>query len=183
MTTSSTEHDEAHHISTEQFRTAFRGHPGGVSVITADAGHGPVALTATSVASVSVDPPALMFSVSEQSSSAPTLRAADTVVVHLLGADQLQLAELGATSGIDRFADLSIWKRLPTGEPYFPAARAWVRGRITARLDIGSPRSSSVLVVEALQVDGSEPPHAHDPALVYHDRVWHRLGSHSRIAG
>ncbi|WP_330257525.1 flavin reductase family protein [Nocardia sp. NBC_00565] len=64
-------------VSAEQFRSAFRGHPGGVSLITADTGR-PVALTATSVASVSVDPPALTFSVSEQSSSAPTLRQAPT---------------------------------------------------------------------------------------------------------
>ncbi|MEV0706064.1 flavin reductase family protein [Nocardia aurea] len=169
-------------VSAERFRSAFRGHPGGVSVITADAGAGPVALTATSVASVSVEPPALTFSVSEQSSSAPTLREADTVVVHLLAADQLDLAELGATSGIDRFADTSIWRRLPTGEPYFPAARTWMRGRITARLDVGDPRSSSVLVVEALEISG-EDDRGEAAALVYHDRVWHRLGAHSRIAG
>ncbi len=64
-----------------------------------------MALTATSVASVSADPPMLMFSVSDASSSSPTVAAADTVVVHLLAAEQLHLAKLGATSGIDRFAD------------------------------------------------------------------------------
>jgi flavin reductase (DIM6/NTAB) family NADH-FMN oxidoreductase RutF len=43
-------------LSPDEFKALFRGHPGGVAVITADAGDGPVALTATSVASVSADP-------------------------------------------------------------------------------------------------------------------------------
>lgn len=44
-------------MSAEDFRAIFRGHPDGVSLITADAGDSPVAVTATSVASISVDPP------------------------------------------------------------------------------------------------------------------------------
>ena len=91
-----------------RFTAAFRAHPAGVALVTADAGGGPVALTATSVASVSADPPMLMFSVSDASSSSPTIAVADTVVVHLLRAEQLHLAKLGATSGIDRFADVPL---------------------------------------------------------------------------
>ena len=161
----------------EHFKAAFRGHPGGVSVITADAGQGPVALTATSVSSVSVDPPLLMFSVSHQSSSTPTIRAAETVVVHLLSVDELQIAKLGATSGIDRFADSSIWSRLPTGEPYFPAARTWIRGRITSKMDAGN---STVVAVEALEIKDATDQDPGAP-LVYHDRTWHVLGESSRV--
>ena len=36
-------------ITADEFKAAFRNHPGGVAVITADAGNGPVGLTATSV--------------------------------------------------------------------------------------------------------------------------------------
>lgn len=46
-------------LPADDFKAIFRGHPGGVSLITTDAGDGPVALTATSVASISVDPPLL----------------------------------------------------------------------------------------------------------------------------
>lgn len=163
--------------SAEEFKDAFRGHPGGVSVITADAGCGPVALTATSVSSVSADPPLLMFSVSDQSSSTPTIRAAETVVVHLLSAGEIDIAKLGATSGIDRFADTTIWSRLPTGEPHFPAARAWIRGRVVAKMDAGS---STVIAVEALEIKTSSAEMPCAP-LVYHDRTWHGLGAGSRI--
>lgn len=159
------------------FKAAFRAHPGGVSVITADAGGGPVALTATSVSSISVDPPLLMFSVSHQSSSTPTIRAAETVVVHLLSVDELQIAKLGATSGIDRFADSSIWSRLPAGEPYFPAARTWIRGRVVSRMDAGS---STVIAVEALEIKDVADESSSAP-LVYHDRTWHALGENSRV--
>ncbi|GAA2236313.1 flavin reductase family protein [Herbiconiux moechotypicola] len=170
-------------VTPDEFKAAFRNHPAGVAVITADAGDGPVALTATSVFSVSVAPPLLVFSVSELSSSTPTIRKADTVVVHLLGADQLSIAKLGATSGIDRFADTSIWRRLPTGEPYFPAAHAWIRGRVVNKMEAGG---STVVAVQALE---THAPPAGDPSadassaepLVYHNRTWHRLGDHSKI--
>ena len=176
-------HPSAPTVTPEEFKAAFRNHPAGVAVITADAGDGPVALTATSVFSVSVQPPLLVFSISELSSSTPTIRRSETVVVHLLGAAQLDIAKLGATSGIDRFADTSIWTRLPTGEPYFPAAHAWIRGRVVNTMEAGG---STVVAVQALE---TKAPPADDPAadaataepLVYHNRTWHRLGDHSKI--
>lgn len=170
-------------LPAEQFKAAFRNHAAGVAVITADAGDGPVALTATSVFSVSAEPPLLVFSLSAASSSTPTLIRAETVVVHLLSADQLDLAVLAATSGIDRFADTSIWSRLPTGEPYFTAAPVWVRGRVVDRMEAGG---STVLAVEALEAKtperGSpEADAASSRPLVYHNRTWHVLGEASKI--
>ena len=159
------------------FKRAFRNHAAGVAVVTADIGNGPVGLTATSVFSVSAEPPLLVFSVSDQSSSAPTIRAAEHVIVHLLGADQLNIAQLCATSGIDRFADTTIWDRLVTEEPYFPSAHAWIRGRVIDTMTAGS---STIVAVHALQAD--IPAGETDaPPLVYHNRSWHHLGAHSRI--
>ena len=61
-------------LSADEFKAAFRQHPSGIAVITADAGSGPVAMTASSVFSVSADPPVLVFSVSAMSSAAPSIR-------------------------------------------------------------------------------------------------------------
>jgi flavin reductase (DIM6/NTAB) family NADH-FMN oxidoreductase RutF len=161
------------------FRAAFRSHPGGVAVITADAGDGPVGLTATSVCSVSVDPPAVAFSLSGISSAAPAIRRSRTVVIHLLDADQLELARTFSTSGIDRFADTSTWSRLPTGEPYLPAAAAWMRGEITGTLDVGGSAVTAVRVLEVClhsQDDDETTP------LVYCNRTWHRLGPGTAVA-
>jgi len=191
-------------LSPDDFKAAFRQHPAGVSVITADDGSGPVGLTATSVFSVSAEPPLLVFSVSSLSSSAPTITASDTVVVHLLGSEQLHIAKLCATSGIDRFADTSIWDRLPTGEPYFTGNGVWIRGRIVNRMEAGT---STVIAVHALESNVSQPQAAEEPVrtepaaetpapavpaftpsfdgapLVYHNRTWHRLDANSQIDG
>lgn len=164
-------------LSPEAFKNAFRNHAAGVAVVTADAGNGPVGLTATSVFSVSADPALLVFSVSEHSSSAPTLHEAENVVVHLLGAGQLEIAKLCATSGIDRFADVSLWDRLPSGDPYFPAAQAWIRGRVVNRMPAGG---STVFAVHALEA--SDPRDEPASPLVYHNRRWHGLGDHSTLA-
>ena len=168
-------------ITAEEFKSAFRNHASGVAVITADAGSGPVGLTATSVISVSIDPPLLVFSVSELSSSTPTILESDTVVVHLLGADQINIAKLCATSGIDRFEDTSIWSRLITGEPFFPSAHAWIRGKVVNKMAAGG---STVIAIQALQAFS---PDQDDPAtsaaarpLVYHNRSWHILSESSK---
>lgn len=166
-------------VSPDEFKGVFRNHPAGVAVITADGGEGPVGMTATSVFSVSLDPPLLTFSVSQQSSSTPTILRADTVVVHLLDADQLDIAILCATSGVDRFADTTIWSRLETREPYFHGARTWVRGRVVSKLVAGD---STLIVVQALQTSGATVIGADEARpLVYHDRTWHALGDGSRL--
>ena len=169
-------------LSADDFKAAFRHHPGGVTVITADAGSGPVALTATSVSSVSADPPLLVFSISSLSSSAPILNSADTIVVHFIDARNLDIAKLGSTSGIDRFADSSIWSRLPTGEPVFHEVAVWIRARVVTRLNAGG---SKVIVAQGLQSSVSAETidtFADIDELVYVNRTWHRLGNQSRIA-
>lgn len=175
--------DEQHGITADEFKQAFRNHAGGVAVITADAGDGPVGLTASSVASVSVDPPMFVFSVSELSSSTPAILASDTVVLHLLGEAQLHVARLCATSGIDRFADTSMWARLETGEPYFHDAHSRIRGRIVERVPAGGSTVVVVQAIEAMLDDIELHTLTGDGPLVYHNRAWHVLGDHSRIPG
>lgn len=165
-------------LDPESFKRAFRNHAAGVAVVTASGSDGPVGLTATSVFSVSAEPPLVVFSLSGSSSSAPGIRTADTAVVHLLGADQIELARLCATSGVDRFADRSLWSELDTGEPVFHGAPVWMRGRIIERVEAGQ---STLVVLHVLE---SHLPDADDDEfrpLVYHNRTWHGLHQLSRI--
>lgn len=169
-------------LPADEFKAALRNHPAGVAIVTADAGDGPVAMTVTSLFSVSAEPPLFAFSASGSSSSTSTIRAARTVIVHFPGADQLHLAKLGATSDVNRFPD-GTWVRLSTGEPVYPAAPAWVRGRIVNRLEAGS---STIFVVEAL--NACTPKASDDEAdaqtarpLVYHNRTWHVLDERSKL--
>jgi len=165
-------------ITADEFKTAFRGHPGGVALVTATGPSGPVAFTATSVASVSADPPLLVFSIAGEASAAPTITTADTVVVHLLDADHLDLARLGATSGIDRFADRGRWHALPTGEPAFDGP-VWLRSVVVGRIAAGAATVIVAAPVETHLVGDRDT--AEEGALVYHHRRWHRLGRGSRI--
>lgn len=165
-------------ISPVELRQAFRNHPGGVAVITADDGTGPVGLTATSVVSVSAEPPLFSFSLSSASPTSQVIVNADSVVIHLLGAGQLEIAKLFSTKGADRFGDTNSWARLPTGEPYLVNAPVWIRGRVVERLRMRAG-TSIVIACHALQAHNSAG--GDNAGLVYHDGAWHRLGPHSQM--
>ena len=150
-----------HRLSPDAFKRVFRNQAAGAAIITADAGNGPVGSTATSVFSVSAEPALLVFSVSDDSSSARTLHKTENVVIHLLSADQVDLAKFCAKSGVDRFADTPLWDRLPSGEPSFPTAQAGILGRVVNRMPAGG---ATVLAVHALEA--SEPEGDFSPPLV-----------------
>lgn len=167
-------------VSPDDFKALFRGHPTGVAVITADAGDGPVAITASSVASVSAEPPLVIFSIATSSSAAGVLSRSETVVVHLLDTLDIDLAKLGAASGVDRFEPRQRWSRLTTGEPLYRNVRAWVRCAVINRIEAGA---STVFLAHALQshVERNVPAGATANALVHHNRAWHRLSEQSII--
>ena len=108
---------------------------------------------------------------------------ADTVVVNFLSAEQAEVSTRFATTGIDRFAHGG-WTRLPTGEPVLDAIPRWVRGRIVQRTPVGS---SHLVCLHALNGSASTEPDRLDPTaddvppLVYHNRVYHRIGDNSAL--
>ncbi|MHA2788210.1 flavin reductase family protein [Corynebacterium sp. S7] len=160
----------------QDFRSAFGTHPAGVAIITADPGTGPVGMTATSISSVSMDPPTIALNLSAQSSSSAKILEAKYVVVHLLGKDNLDLAKLFAARGANRFADKSTWDRLPTGEPYLVNSRVWMRGKIIDSIDVNGSRLAAIRLVET-RIDESKAP----APLVYYAREWHALTPSSNI--
>lgn len=157
-------------LSAAELKAVFRRHPAGVAVITLRGPRGPVGFTATSVFSISAEPPLLGFSVAGTSSSLPAVRAVSSLVVNFLAEDQVDVADRFARQNIDRFAGVD-WVSLPTGEPVLGGTAAWVRGRVEQR----TPAADSLLVtVRALLADRT--PDA--SPLVYHDRSYHRLSEH-----
>lgn len=164
-------------IAPDALRELFRDQPAGVAVVTANSENGPVAMTASSLFSVSVAPPLLVFSASAMSSSTPALLAAETLVIHLIDTSSHDVAVLGATPGADRFADPSTWAYLPTGEPYFLSPGRRIRGRVVKTMDAGAATLVVVHAIESwIDADSAGQP------LVYHNRTWHALDERSRIA-
>jgi flavin reductase (DIM6/NTAB) family NADH-FMN oxidoreductase RutF len=153
------------------FRNAFRHHPTGVAVVTARDGAGaPVGLTASSVASVSLTPPALVLSISHRSGAAAALLGADSFLVHLLEARNVDLARRFATSGADRFGPATRWTPLATGEPWLPEAPVALRCRPLARAGVGDATVVTAEVVGLRSAGRAGVP------LLHHDRRFHVLG-------
>ena len=168
-------------LAPEQFKAIFRQHPAGVAVVTLRHGDRLVGFTATSVISVSAEPPLLAFSVAGGSGSWGPLTQTDTIVVNFLSAEQVGLSARFATRGIDRFA-CGGWSFLDTGEPVLDDTPRWIRAEIVQRIPIGS---SHLVCLRALSSSHEQPAGstaADDvPPLVYHDRVYHRLGTASAL--
>jgi flavin reductase (DIM6/NTAB) family NADH-FMN oxidoreductase RutF len=160
-------------VTPTAFKSIFRRHPAGVAVITFRSGDRLVGFTATSVISVSADPPVLVFSIDSGSSSFRALVDAKTLVINFLAASQVDLSARFATAGIDRFADGG-WSELPTGEAVLDDSPAWLRGEIIQRTPVGRSFLIAVLVLESHQAGTADP-------LVYHDRTYHAVGDETAI--
>ncbi|WP_374360594.1 flavin reductase family protein [Streptomyces sp. NP-1717] len=149
-------------IAPERFRKVFRRYPAGVVVVTAEAGHGPVGFTATSLTSLSLSPPLVSFGIALTGSSWPTIERASSAVVNFLGAEQEPLARTFATSGIDRFAAPTDWGRLPEGEPVLDGVAGWLRLSIQQIVPAGDHRIVVGRVEDAAHDDARSP-------LLFHD--------------
>ncbi|WP_297626670.1 flavin reductase family protein [Nocardia sp.] len=152
-------------VTAADYRAALRRHPAGVTIVTLNARTGPVGFTATSFASLSLDPPLVSFNITCTSSSIGALQAAESVVVHLLGAHQLPLAQRFSRSAEERFSDESLWSALDTGEPVLHGTPTWVHGRVQQLIPAGDSVLVICEVVRIHQDEDGEPPHA---PLVYH---------------
>ena len=161
-------------LDAEAFKRVFRQPTAGVAGITLRAeDHGLVGLTATSVISVSADPPILAFSIAASSSSWPAMARASSVAVSFLADDQHAGATRFAAADIERFAEGG-WSVLDTGEPVIDGAAAWARGEVLQRIPVGRSYLVSVLASASGRRPGSS-------ALVYRDRTYHRLDADSAL--
>ena len=114
-------------VSSDDFRSAMRRLPGGVSVITVGRGKNISGMTVTSVSSLSVDPATLIVSINRESSSWPLLRQSGFFGVNILTADHLDIAERftgkNGEKGADRFKGAE-WITRASGVPLLAGALA-----------------------------------------------------------
>lgn len=92
----------------DAFRAAMRHLVGGVSIITVGSGAERGGLTATSVTSLSAEPPSLIVCVKQSASGMPLLKSHGRFGVSILGHDHQDIADRFAgrdgSQGADRFA-------------------------------------------------------------------------------
>jgi flavin reductase (DIM6/NTAB) family NADH-FMN oxidoreductase RutF len=97
------------------FRHALGAFGTGVTVVTVATPEGPVGITANSFASVSLDPPLVLWSPAKSSRRFNMFHGAPHFAIHVLGADQRDIAA-GFTRPSDGFDGLD-WARSTEGTP------------------------------------------------------------------
>jgi flavin reductase (DIM6/NTAB) family NADH-FMN oxidoreductase RutF len=114
-------------IDPKAFRQAMRRLAGGVGIITVGSGADRTGLTATSVTSLSAEPPRLLVCINRNASAWPLLAEYGTFGVNLLDSNQHDVADRFAgrngEKGNARFAG-GRWKSLVTGAPLLEGALA-----------------------------------------------------------
>ncbi|GAC1610423.1 MAG: flavin reductase family protein [Mycobacteriales bacterium] len=93
--------------SPAQMRRVLGAFVSGVTIVTGTSEDGPVGFACQSFASVSLDPPLVLFCAAHTSRSWPKIRGTGSFVVNVLAEDQAEVCGVFATAGADRFAGLS----------------------------------------------------------------------------
>lgn len=151
----------------QAFRTAMGNYPTGVAIVTTTTSDGaPVGLTINSLASVSMDPLLLLWSVDTSVSSAPEFVGGTGFVVHLLGAHQSDTAMTFATKGCERFSRHR-WEWSERGLPILDDAAAVFECALYRTIEAGD---HTILIGEVLDV--AQADHS---ALLYHRRGFHAV--------
>jgi flavin reductase (DIM6/NTAB) family NADH-FMN oxidoreductase RutF len=96
-------------------RDAFGCFGTGVTVITARTVNGPLGMTANSFSSLSLDPPLVLWSPARSSQRHDAFVRAAEFCIHVLSAEQLDMAQHFATKGTD-FSGFE-WQEGPLGAP------------------------------------------------------------------
>jgi flavin reductase (DIM6/NTAB) family NADH-FMN oxidoreductase RutF len=122
-------------FDSERFRQVLGHLPTGVTVITAHHADGPVAMSANSVTSVSLEPPLILFCPAKSSTTWPRIRQSGRFCVNIFGAQHEEISRRFATRGVDRFAGVA-WHSRPAG-PALDDAVAWIECTVDAQYEAG----------------------------------------------
>lgn len=141
------------------FREALGQFPTGVAIVTAAGPDKLVGMTINSFASVSLDPPLVLWSVAKATPSFAAFMAADAYAVHFLGADKRDLAMRFASRIDDKFVGLDHRPGV-TGAPVLDGVEPLLECRVWARHDGGD---HVILVGEVVHIR-SRP---HQPLLFH----------------
>jgi flavin reductase (DIM6/NTAB) family NADH-FMN oxidoreductase RutF len=143
------------------FRKALSQFATGVTVITTRLDDGTLlGLTASSFNSVSLSPPLVLWSLSEQASSMPVFSGNSHYVINILGAEQAALAEQFSRKSVDRFDGVE-YTLSRTGQPVLKGVSAWFECHNRSRY----PEGDHVIFVGEVEHCEVSP----QAALVFHD--------------
>ncbi|GAA3488883.1 MULTISPECIES: flavin reductase family protein [Streptomyces] len=156
--------DERLPLDPAEFRRVLGNFASGVTVVTSP-GSPPAGFACQSFASLSLDPPLVVFMVARTSTTWPRIARAGVFCVNVLGAHQGELCRAFARSGTDKFAGVAYDAAPVTGSPRLAGAPAWIDCAIQT-VHTGGDHLVVVGRVEAL--DASAPDAPGSAPLLYH---------------
>ncbi|MFJ3694819.1 flavin reductase family protein [Streptomyces sp. NPDC090052] len=124
--------DERMPVDPGEFRRVLGHFASGVTIVTAHDEEGPAGFACQSFASLSLEPPLVVFMVARTSTTWPRIARAGAFCVNILGADQGGLCHAFAVSGADKFAGVTHEPAPATGAPLLTGVPAWIDCRIHA---------------------------------------------------
>lgn len=158
-------------IDEVEFKTAMRQVTSSVAVVTAASGPLRNGLTATSVCSVTTEPPTMLVCVNRKSRADAIIAESGAFAVNVLADDQHKIARLFSTTqsaADERFAE-GRWITMTTGAPVLEGAVASFDCQLESRVVSGSHHVYFGRVVAVASFD--------QPALLYRDGVFRRLAA------
>ncbi|MEU3098025.1 flavin reductase family protein [Streptomyces sp. NPDC006967] len=122
----------------EEFREALSLLAAPLTIVTArDTDGRPWGFTASSVTSVSLEPPLVLVGMSHTSSCFPTLSEAAEFTINVLESDHRDLARAFATSGVDRFSGVRLADWSDSTVPYLADVAVAFRCTAASRIPVG----------------------------------------------
>jgi flavin reductase (DIM6/NTAB) family NADH-FMN oxidoreductase RutF len=108
-----------------KYRQVLGHFPTGVTVITALLDGAPAGMAVGSFASLSLEPPQVLFCAAHTSSTWPKINQAGSFCVNILSEDQEDVCRVFASKAEDKFAEIG-WKRSGTGSPLIEGVMAYI---------------------------------------------------------
>jgi len=119
-----------------KYRQVLGHFPTGVTVITAISDGAPVGMAVGSFASLSLEPPQVLFCAGQSSTSWPKIREVGHFCVNILSETQEDVCRVFASKAPDKFAEIG-WKRTGTGSPLIEGVLAYIDCSIAQVVESG----------------------------------------------
>jgi flavin reductase (DIM6/NTAB) family NADH-FMN oxidoreductase RutF len=143
-----------------RFRQVLGHFPTGVTVITTIHEGKPVGLAVGSFASVSLEPPLVLFCAAATSSTWPKIRETGRFCVNILDESQEDVCRTFASKATDKFESIG-WKHSPLGSPVLNDVLGWIDCEIA---DVVQEGDHDVVVG---RVSGLDVAHEGSPLVFY----------------
>lgn len=128
--------DDSSTFDAAKFRQVLGHFPTGVTVITSTEDGKPVGFAVGSFASLSLDPPQVLFCAGKTSSTWPKIEASGKFCVNVLADDQEDICRVFASKATDKFAEIG-WKHTGNGSPVIAGVLAYIDCDIAQVIESG----------------------------------------------